>query len=52
MKKYNFDLILTSEQLKANRLRHLQQDEEKKDMKITLIIATVSILISLLLLNC
>lgn len=52
MKKYNFDLILSNEVIKKNRLRMIQQDEEKRDMKITLIIATVSILISLLLLNC
>lgn len=52
MKKYNFDLILTDEQLKENRLRTLKEDKDKRDNKLTLIIAiALLVLITLLLIH-
>ena len=50
MKKYNFDLILTDEQLKANRLKMIQQEKDKRLNKITLIITSIIMIVTIILL--
>lgn len=50
--KYNFEPILSDEVMKANRLRMIQDEKDKRDNKIALIIAiAVSILMIALLIN-
>lgn len=47
--KYNFELILSDEVMKANRLKTLEQDKDKRNTKIALFIAIISVLIILLI---
>lgn len=42
--KYNFDLIISNEDLKANRLRHLEQDKNKKSTRTTLIVLSIIVI--------
>lgn len=49
MKKYNFDLILSDDVIKKNRLRMIKEDKDKRLNKITLIIA-IAILVLMILL--
>ena len=49
--KYNFDLILTDEIMKANRQKHLQQDKEKRDTKIVLFIVSIIMIVMIILLT-
>ena len=49
MKKYNFDLILSDEVMKANRLRTLEQDKDKKSFILGIVI--VGIILTLLMIT-
>lgn len=43
--KYDFDLIISDEDLKANRLRHLEKDEDTKSTITTLIVLSVMVVL-------